>query len=115
MTSAKLLVLFGLAAMSAIAQSEYDSKVWPKLPRWLRCGLPRCSEKLPEDVQAELKKIWANYVEGEECTAEREATKKYISTLPEDVKAIVRPKGHHRWCRAPRFIKKLSVELQEKI
>uniref|UniRef100_A0A914W3I7 Uncharacterized protein n=1 Tax=Plectus sambesii TaxID=2011161 RepID=A0A914W3I7_9BILA len=27
----------------------------------------------------------------------------------------VRPKGHHRWCRAPRFIKKLSVELQEKI
>uniref|UniRef100_A0A914D3Z1 Uncharacterized protein n=1 Tax=Acrobeloides nanus TaxID=290746 RepID=A0A914D3Z1_9BILA len=57
---------------------------WHK--RTLHCGLPRFLHKLPEEIQEQIKKIWENYQEGEECFKEQKETRKILHEIPDEVR-----------------------------
>uniref|UniRef100_A0A914VJG4 Uncharacterized protein n=1 Tax=Plectus sambesii TaxID=2011161 RepID=A0A914VJG4_9BILA len=84
---------------------------------FMRCGLPPFadSDKLSVDVKEQLKSIWANYVEGADCSSEREQTKALIQSLPEDVRQSIRPMRPLPPCGLPPFLEKLPADMQQKV
>ncbi|KHJ92312.1 hypothetical protein OESDEN_07800 [Oesophagostomum dentatum] len=52
-----------------------------------RCGIPPFTSRLPNDTQAEIKKVWENYEDGEGCDEEHEKTKEIVSEACPETKA----------------------------
>ncbi|CAJ0605964.1 unnamed protein product [Cylicocyclus nassatus] len=70
-----------------------------------RCGLPSFTDRLPEDAQAKIKKIWENYEDGKGCDEEHEKTKEVLDELPADVRRKAIRRG-------PAFLNGVSDEVR---
>ncbi|RCN53800.1 hypothetical protein ANCCAN_00294 [Ancylostoma caninum] len=65
------------------------SPLGPWTSRGPPCGLPPFVEKLPEDAQEQVRAIWSNYKEGEDCMKEHKQTRDILHELPEEVREKV--------------------------
>jgi len=87
----------------------------PMLPP---CGLPPTNilDKLPTEIQVQLRTIWSSYVEGDEdCSSQHEDTQNVFDSLTPRQRANLRPKGPKGMCGIPPFIDNLTPENKQKI
>ncbi|CAJ0584400.1 unnamed protein product, partial [Mesorhabditis spiculigera] len=84
------LLLLTLPCLVAAWPPRWGSDPFSPLGPWTKrgppCGLPKFTERLPEEYQAKVKAIWATHKEGEECEKQHRDTRKIVHSMPEDVR-----------------------------